>query len=287
MIDKALADVLCDKLDIRTLHWKPVYGGSINSCFALQTEKSIFFCKINNATKFPHLFEFEQKGLELIGKQHIIATPQVIECFESNNHQFLILEWIKEGERTKAFWENFGKQLAQLHHVSHNAFGLDHSNYIGAIAQDNEWLADWNSFFIQKRIMPLVNQCYDLHLLDHGHLRSFQVLYKRIADLFERSSAALLHGDLWSGNFMCNEKQQPVLIDPAVYFGHRSMDLGMTTLFGGFDQAFYEAYHYHFPLPPQHQAQWAVCNLYPLLIHLLLFGKTYLSSIESTLQEFQ
>ena len=86
---------------------------------------------------------------------------------------------------------------------------------------------------------------------------------------------------------MCSKMQQPVLIDPAVYFGHRSIDLGMTTLFGGFEKSFYEAYHYHYPLPPNYKEQWAVSNLYPLLIHLLLFGKTYLSSIENTLNDFQ
>ena len=82
---------------------------------------------------------------------------------------------------------------------------------------------------------------------------------------------------------MCNQNFMPVLIDPAVYFGHRSVDLAMTTLFGGFDKSFYEAYHYHYPFPANYKMQWSVCNLYPLLIHLLLFGKSYLSQIEHTL----
>ena len=85
---------------------------------------------------------------------------------------------------------------------------------------------------------------------------------------------------------MCNENSQPVLIDPAVYFGHRSMDLAMTTLFGGFAKLFYESYNYHFPLPGNYDEQWEVCNLYPLLIHLNLFGSSYLGQIEDTLRKF-
>jgi fructosamine-3-kinase len=85
---------------------------------------------------------------------------------------------------------------------------------------------------------------------------------------------------------MCDQDSEPVLIDPAVYFGHRSMDLGMTTLFGGFDKSFYEAYSYHFPFPNNYSEQWDICNLYPLLIHLNLFGVGYLGQIERILQSY-
>ena len=85
---------------------------------------------------------------------------------------------------------------------------------------------------------------------------------------------------------MCNQDSKPVLIDTAIYFGHPSADLGMTTLFGGFDSQFYEAYNYHSPFPSKYKEQWKICNLYPLLIHLLLFGKSYLSQIEQTLHSY-
>jgi len=95
-----------------------------------------------------------------------------------------------------------------------------------------------------------------------------------------------LHGDLWSGNFLCKENSELVLIDPAVYFGHRSIDLAMTTLFGGFHKTFYESYHYHFSFPDNYREQWEICNLYPLLIHLNLFGKNYLADILHTIERF-
>ncbi len=85
---------------------------------------------------------------------------------------------------------------------------------------------------------------------------------------------------------MCNDQSSPVLIDPAVYFGHRSMDLAMTTLFGGFDKDFYDSYHYYYPLPDNYHEQWQICNLYPLLIHLNLFGEGYLHDITGMLKKY-
>ena len=111
--------------------------------------------------------------------------------------------------------------------------------------------------------------------------------YTNIPGIFNEEEPCLLHGDLWSGNFMCNRDAEPVLVDPAVYFGHRSMDLGMTTLFGGFSSEFYEAYHYHYPFPANYKEQWEICNLYPLLIHLLLFGQSYFPSIDKVLTRYR
>jgi len=107
-----------------------------------------------------------------------------------------------------------------------------------------------------------------------------------LSNIFATEPPALLHGDLWSGNYLCSATGQPVLIDPAVYYGHRNMDMAMTTLFGGFDALFYESYHYHFPLPANYRQQWEVCNLYPLLIHLNLFGKSYLANILNTIRQY-
>jgi fructosamine-3-kinase len=123
-------------------------------------------------------------------------------------------------------------------------------------------------------------------LLQARHLNAFENLYQQLKNIFDHEQPALLHGDLWSGNFMCDQDSEPVLIDPAVYFGHRSMDLGMTTLFGGFDKSFYETYSYHLPFPNNYSEQWDICNLYPLLIHLNLFGVGYLGQIERILQSY-
>jgi len=264
-----------------------VGGGCINETYRISLGDRHFFCKINSATKFPHLFQKEANGLKLIEKQKVIKVPAVIDCFETNDQQVLLLEWINEGERSEIFWKKFGEQLAALHQVSDSHFGLNEDNYMGSVPQSNQITNNWIDFFIHQRLQPLIQQCLSLKLLSPNHQSQFEILYKQLPSIFEKEQKpSLLHGDLWSGNFMCSKNDEPALIDTAVYFGHPSIDLGMTTLFGGFRSGFYEAYNYHSPFPPKYKEQWEVCNLYPLLIHLLLFGRSYLSGIERTLHNY-
>lgn len=269
------------------IHFSSVGGGCINETYKISFGKHQFFCKINSATKFPHLFEKEANGLKLIAQQQIIKVPEVIDCFETNGQQILLLEWIHEGERTESFWKKFGEQLAALHQSSNDHFGLNENNYMGSVPQRNNPTDDWIDFFIQQRVQPLIDKCLSQKLLSSKHQSQFENLYKQLPGIFnEQQKPSLLHGDLWSGNFMYNENAEPVLIDTAVYFGHPSIDLGMTTLFGGFRPGFYEAYNYHSPFPTNYQEQWKICNLYPLLIHLYLFGSSYLPQIEHSLNRF-
>ncbi len=267
---------------VHQMHFTSIGGGSINETYRIQSDDESVFCKINSLNKIPHLFINEKEGLELIGKQNIINVPAVIDCFEHEDKQFLLLEWIQERERTEDFWKKFGEQLAALHQQSSAYFGLEEDNYMGSVLQSNRHHQNWASFFIDERLKPMVKLCSNRFLTNH-HLQQFEELYKKIEGIFEVEKPSLLHGDLWSGNFMCDKNAEPVLIDPAVYYGHRSVDLGMTTLFGGFPQTFYEAYHYNFPFPFNYREQWEVCNLYPLLVHLYLFGNSYLPQIEHTL----
>ncbi len=265
----------------------PVGGGSINSTWRLTINgQQNYFLKVNSATKFPGLFELEKKGLEFLAKQNCLLTPTVISSDTIDNYQLLLLEWIQSGIRNENFWKKFGEQLATLHRVTNERFGFDEDNYMGSLPQANNFTVNWSDFFIQCRLQPQIKLAIDRTLLQKTHVASFESLFKNLDSIFPVEMPALVHGDLWSGNFRCNDQSLPVLIDPAIYFGHRSMDLGMTTLFGGFDKAFYEAYHYHFPLPSNYGDQWEVCNLYPLLIHLNLFGSSYLYEIEGTLKRF-
>ena len=177
--------------------------------------------------------------------------------------------------------QNFGKQLSLLHHRHSAYFGLDHDNYMGALPQSNSKAADWSAFFYLRRIQPQVKLAFDKQLLTAEQTRLFEKLPSILPGLFPDAKPCLLHGDLWSGNFLCDKEQNAVLIDPAVYYGHPAIDLAMTTLFGGFDKAFYDSYNYYDPLPVNHAEQWDCCNLYPLLVHLNLFGRSYLSDILS------
>lgn len=278
--------LIAQKLNTPSLLLQPVGGGSINQTFRVSTGSVTYFCKVNSATKFPHLFEKEAKGLLLLREQSTLKVPRVEEHFCLEDQQVLLLEWISSGPKTGAFWKSFGAGLAALHQVSQITYGLDHDNYMGSVEQSNNPDSDWCRFFIHQRLHSLVQHCVQQQLLSSRHQQLFDRLYDRLPALFEAEPPSLLHGDLWSGNYMCDDASGAVLIDPAVYFGHRAMDLGMTTLFGGFDTLFYQSYHYHYPLPSNYSEQWQVCNLYPLLIHLRLFGSSYLSQIESTLKKF-
>jgi protein-ribulosamine 3-kinase len=264
-----------------------VGGGCINETFRITHNGAMFFCKINAATEFPHLFEAEAKGLQLLAQSATIRVPAIVAHFIEGNRQVLLLQWINQGERTDAFWKLFGQQLAALHSCSSEVFGLPEDNYMGSVPQSNKTHINWIDFFVEERLVPLVQQSRSKALISSTSESKFHSLFKKLNSVFpQESKPSLVHGDLWSGNFMCDENSRPVLIDPAVYYGHSCVDLGMSTLFGGFSAAFYDSYHYYSPLPSNHQEQWRVVNLYPLLIHLLLFGRSYLPQIESTLEQF-
>jgi fructosamine-3-kinase len=268
---------------------RPVGGGSINSAFQILTKlNKRWFGKFNNARQFPGLFVKESNGLALLRRLGPIRVPTVIGCTETEGAQMLLLEWIDEGPRTDAFWRRFGQQLALQHHLSRpdSAFGLCENNYMGALVQDNTPSPTWVEFFRDRRLEPQVRSAIDAGLIDSSTLGHFQRLYTRLPDFFPPEPPSLLHGDLWSGNFLCDTAGQPVLIDPAVYFGHRHMDLAMTTLFGGFEPAFYEAYNDIYPFPKNYRQQWEIANLYPLLIHLNIFGSGYKGNILHTIRRF-
>ncbi|GAA4731088.1 fructosamine kinase family protein [Flavisolibacter ginsenosidimutans] len=290
-VSAAIQSIIQQKLSehfsaVRPVQFSGIGGESINETYRISFGAENVFCKLNSVSEFPQLFQKEKAGLELLAKQGILKTPAIIECFEQANSQVLVLEWIQPGEKTEGFWKKFGEQLATLHRISTDSFGLHEDNYMGSIPQSNRQHKTWVDFFAEERLKPMIGRCFHKKLLSKTHRQQFESVEKKLTEIFAEEKPSLLHGDLWNGNFMCNQNNEPVLIDPSVYFGHRSVDLAMTTLFGGFRQPFYEAYHHHFPLPKNHEQQWAVCNLYPLLIHLYLFGGGYLPQIENILRGF-
>ena len=269
----------------------PIGGGSINQTFRIEKDSKRWFCKINSANQFPLMFAKERNGLEFLRATITIKVPEVVWWGEENGKQILLLEWIEQGMRTENFWKKFGEQLAKLHQSetssdrSLTAFGFHEDNYMGALPQENSFKENWIEFFVHCRLQPQLELAMRNSLIGK-EIDQFHSLYKELKNIFSIEPPAALHGDLWNGNYLCGEGGTPVLIDPAVYYGHRCVDLGMTRLFGGFDNTFYQAYHYHYPLPKNFEEQTDVCNLYPLLIHLNLFGSGYLSSIKSILKSY-
>lgn len=278
----SLADI-----DIGAVTINQISGGSINQTYKLAgSGGSSHFLKLNSAKKFPQLFHLEKDGLNCLSSAGCIRTPAVRGNGIYNDWQFLVLEWIEEGERTKSFWERFGRKLAELHQSTNDKFGYETNNYMGALMQKNAFKKSWMDFFIECRVRPQIVLAIEKGNLQAGAMDAMERMKKRLGEIFAVEPPSLIHGDLWSGNYICDRKEEPVLIDPAIYFGHRSMDLGMTTLFGGFDSVFYSSYNHYFPLPANYMEQWEVCNLYPLLIHLNLFGTSYRSAVMEVLKKY-
>lgn len=263
-----------------------VDGGSINETFKVSIGNKIVFVKRNEAKKYPQLFGIEARGLQLIEQTSCIKTPQVLLSKIIVDKQFLVLEYIEPGVRAKSFWIDFGTALAKLHKNTNKHFGLDHDNYIGSLRQSNLKHDGWVEFFILCRLEPQIKMVRDAGRIGQSCIRCFDSLFNKLRNIFPEERPALLHGDLWSGNFMIGRKGDPVLIDPAVYYGHREIDLAMTKLFGGFESEFYHSYNREFILEKGWEARVEICNLYPLMVHVNLFGGSYSEQVEDILRQF-
>lgn len=263
-----------------------VGGGCINHCYELTTSAGKFFMKQNKAAAFPEMFESERKGLSLLNKAVAGIAPACIACETVHGNCYLMLEWIAAGQPDSGFWEHFATQLSALHHYSQNSYGLDHDNYIGSLRQSNKPNEDWISFFILQRLEPQLKLAIDrgkLHLSMHA---KFQQLFGKLSSFFPLEKPALLHGDLWSGNFIAAKNGKVCLVDPAVYYGHREMDLAMMRLFGGFDPSLFEIYESCFPVEKGIAMRTPVQQLYPLLVHVNLFGGHYALEVSNIVQRF-
>ena len=263
-----------------------VNGGTINNCLHLQTKHQSYFVKYNNASFHPGLFESERIGLHFLKSNSTFNIPQVFSTGHNEDFQWIIMTYVKSSNPAVNFWQGFGNNLAELHKSSSDFFGLEIDNYIGSLRQTNQNTNSWSDFFRDQRILPLLNLADKSDLIDINARNLFEKLLDNIGSFFPVEKPSALHGDLWSGNFMVDDQGRATIFDPAVYYGHREMDIGMTNLFGGFDQLFYDSYNKAFPLEPGWEERIEVANLYPLLVHLLLIGRSYLRQIKTILNRF-
>ncbi|MEO8086907.1 MAG: fructosamine kinase family protein [Bacteroidota bacterium] len=264
----------------------PVSGGCINRCFRLQTSSGNYFLKYNEANLYPRMFEVEACGLELLRHANAVEVPGTITYGEINNLSYLLIEWVETGQRIKNFWSDFGSKLAGLHRAASDSFGLDGDNYIGSLVQSNHQHNNWIDFFIHERLEPQIKLAADNGTIGNGMIKQFDILFLKLHKLLSNERPALLHGDLWNGNYVVNPRGEATLIDPATYYGQREMDLAMTKLFGGFDPEFYEAYNESFPLEKGFESRIDIHNLYPLMVHVNLFGGGYADQVMGILREF-
>jgi fructosamine-3-kinase len=268
--------------EITINQFRLVAAGNVNQGIQLNTNDGNFFLKINfEASR--DIFEKEAHGLRLLAANCPLTVPEVYHFGQLDDFNYLLMEWVESGERSIDYWEKLGEGLAQLHMTSQESFGLSESNYISSLTQSNVLTATWVDFFIAQRLEPLLGKAYFEGLIEEDFLKKFRAIYPRLHEFFPKERPSLLHGDLWSGNVMADSHGFPALIDPAVYFGNREMDIAFSRMFGGFDQRFYDAYDSVFPLSDGFEEKKDIYNLYPLLVHLLLFGKSYISGIQKVI----
>ncbi|GET27835.1 fructosamine kinase family protein [Prolixibacter sp. SD074] len=223
------------------------------------------------------MFRNEANGLKELAKANAIRVPKVL----LQEDDFLLLEFIPQGGRKRNFFEDFGRRFARMHRYQAEQFGFYEDNFIGATPQVNIPVGDeatnWTSFYMNKRLLFQFQLAERNGYADEKLRSGFRKLEEKIEDILEGSEEppTLLHGDLWSGNYMSDENGEPVIIDPAVYYGHREADLAMTKLFGGFSSEFYSAYREENPLPDGYEYRENIYLLYHVMNHLNLFGSSY------------
>lgn len=294
-----------------------VMGGDINKSYALTLNTGdTVFMKANEKEKAAS-FTAEAAGLFAIAQTGTIRTPKILcagtDDGEEVGYSFLLMEYINSGEKRSDYWEVLGRELAAMHQAdaaafcerentagastasgtsnaagmsnASKAFGFYEDNFIGARPQDNSSAATWIDFYRDKRLAPQFKAA-DSYLTSADRSRATKLLDHLEDFLIEPKAPSLLHGDLWSGNVMAGPDGKAMLIDPAAYVGHAEADLAMTELFGGFSPDFYQAYKEANPLEPGYEKRRDLYNLYQLLNHLNLFGRSYLGAVLSVVEEY-
>ena len=258
-------------------------GGDINEVYQVFLQEKSVVIKINNSQSIPQFFEKEKQGLELLSKSTFVV-PKPIKTDSIDNLQYLIMDYIEQGSELN--WAVFGEKLAQLHQIQEKYFGLDHNNYIGSLEQVNQECGAWSEFYTNHRLIALTAKARDQGLFEKKHCNWVEKLCQRLDELIPACRPSLIHGDLWSGNLLIDTSGHPVLIDPAVYYGHPEMDWAMLSLFGSYPVEALDHYQNLHPLEKGLNERIDIHQLYPLMVHLILFGKGYLNGVESTLKKY-
>ncbi|MCR5673620.1 MAG: fructosamine kinase family protein [Lachnospiraceae bacterium] len=270
-----------------------VGGGDINDSFRLilDCDKRVFVK--SNTLENRAFFEAEYSGLEAIASTKTLKTPKVL-CMgidESAGISFLMMEMIERGQSAKDCAQVFGQRLAKMHSADTSAFvrggrfGFVSDNFIGATKQINTCKDSWIEFFAICRLEPQLKMA--AHYFERDILQKLISALDRLDTiLVEPDHPSLLHGDMWSGNIMTGSDGQAMLIDPAAYVGHAEADIAMTELFGRLPGDFYRSYAQSGLLAEGYEDRRDMYNLYHLLNHLNLFGRSYLSPVCATMRKY-
>lgn len=261
----------------------PVGGGSIHQAVILQTQSGDSYFLKQNLSAPAGMFQREAQGLRALQCVNGPFTPWIYLVGKS----FLLLEDLQPGPPIREFWELYGRQMARLHLNTNNQFGFKFDNYIGRNPQFNNWTKCGFEFYRYRRFLPQIIWARNQSLICSQDVKNLEKILLSMKQIFPRQKASLLHGDLWSGNLVTDKHGLPTLVDPAVYFGWAEADLAMAALFGSYPEEFYKAYQEIRPLEPGFLSRFPIYNIYHLLNHLNMFGKSYLGSLREILKLFE
>ena len=275
--------IISEHISEKILSINPVSGGDIANSYILTTNSNPVFLKTHHSFK---LIEAEKIGLETIYKTNTVKTPEILGFSNLGSITFLALEWIDSKTPNSKDFSKLGKQLANLHQQTNNSFGFESNNFIGSLHQSNTLKTSWNNFYIEKRLIPQMRLAHQKGLLKQSEIPEEDIMKSICNKYFKNVKPSLLHGDLWSGNYLISDSGIPYLIDPSVYYGHSEIDTAMSKLFGGFAPEFYKEYHKIIPKDKFTEERIELYQLYYLLVHLNLFGSSYYSSVKNTLKKY-
>jgi fructosamine-3-kinase len=276
---KQLLSEIAEQEDLKISNIRPLSGGSINAVYQCKTRRGETVIKINQSDLYPAMFRKEVDGLEALRKSDTFLIPNIIATGEVANYAYLILEYLPPAPAKN--WSHFGQQLAQLHQHTTANFGFPEWNYIGRLRQYNDYRESATEFLITQRLEPQFRLASENGFV----FQQTDKLYQVVKSLIPEVKPALIHGDLWSGNYLSTEKGF-ALIDPAVSYGLREMDLAMMQLFGGFPAAVFESYEHHFPTSLEFDERIPIYQLYYLLVHLNLFGVGYYQQCQRIIERY-
>ncbi len=267
---------LTSKQSFSIINTHPVSGGCINSAFVLQGKNKSYFIKLNRANLLP-MFKAEFLGLKEIAQSDTVKVPNPLLYGSLADKAFLIMEYLSLKPGTRASDALLGQHLAKLHKIPQAYFGWQQNNTIGSTEQintsSNNWINFWQENRLGFQLSIAESNGYAGRLTESG-----AKLAESISYFFYdyNPQASLLHGDLWSGNAAISEQGEPIIFDPACYYGDREADIAMTELFGGYGRHFYDDYNQAYPLHSGYKTRKQLYNLYHILNHLNLFGEGYL-----------
>jgi len=286
---RSLEHALQQALGVAVKSQRRLSGGDINDAFELELEDGARVFLKTNESAAPEMFPAEAAGLAFLREAGALRIPEVIAVSDASapGPAFLVLELLEPGRPAPGFDERLGQGLAQLHRFGAPSFGSSRDNFIGSLPQRNRAHASWADFYWRERLEPQLERAVAAGRASARLRRGFERLAARLPELVGPSEPpARLHGDLWGGNLHVDAAGAPCLIDPAAYAGHREVDLAMMQLFGGFGERVFAAYGEAFPLAPGHAERVPLYQLYPLLVHVNLFGGGYAESVERGLARY-